>query len=140
MNHNKNELAQILLLMLRDYNTRASELLAPRGFGDIKPKHSSVLMHLGNFGPSRINDLAKSASIRPQSMVKIIDELENEGYVTREPDPQDSRAKLVSFTEKGQNVITAFAEITESIWDDYADIVGEDVFTSALDCLNTLTR
>ena len=140
MAHKKSELAQILLLMLRDYNARAYLQLESKGFGDIKPKHSAVLMHLGSYGPSRLNDLADSAGIRAQSMVKIIDEMQAAGYVVRRQDPKDSRAKQIAFTERGEQVIVAFTDITENIWQAYADIVGDDAFSHSMDCLDQLTK
>src|SRR3954465_7333719 len=71
-----------------------------------KPKHSAVFAQLGPDG-ARLTDLAKRAAITPQAMGELVDELEQLGYVRREPDPADRRAKLVRLTRLGEKVIAA---------------------------------
>ena len=63
----------------------------------IKPSHSAVFAQIEP-GGSRLTKLAAGANITPQSMGVIVDELEELGYVTREPDPSDRRAKLITLT------------------------------------------
>jgi len=40
------------------------------------------------------------------TMTRIIDALEQRGYVTRHPDPDDGRAQLVAATRRGRALIT----------------------------------
>jgi DNA-binding MarR family transcriptional regulator len=43
----------------------------------------------------------------PQAMGEIVDELEELGYVRREPDPADRRAKLIRLTPLGTRTVDA---------------------------------
>jgi DNA-binding MarR family transcriptional regulator len=50
---------------------------------------------------TRLTELAARAGITKQAMMQVLDDLESEGYVRRQPDPRDARAKVVKLTAKG---------------------------------------
>jgi DNA-binding MarR family transcriptional regulator len=49
----------------------------------------------------RLTDLATSAGMTKQSVGELVDDLVDQGYVERVPDPVDRRAKLICLTDKG---------------------------------------
>jgi DNA-binding MarR family transcriptional regulator len=61
-----------------------------------------VLGRLDREGPGSVSDLAQALRVRPQSMAQTIGDLEAEGMVERNPDPNDRRRALVSLTPAGQ--------------------------------------
>ena len=134
----QHELGQVLLMTLRDFRRRLDEDLAANGFPGVRYRHRSVFMHLDRHGASRSADLAAAAGIRPQSMMKIVHELERLGFVTRREDPDDSRAKLIEFTATGERLIQQLSTSTERVWRQYADLLGEERLQAAMDTLNTL--
>ena len=134
----KHELGQTLMLTLRDFQQRLDADLATRGFPGIRHRHRSVFMHLERHGASRSVDLAAAAGIRPQSMMKIVHELEDLGLVTRSSDPADSRAKLVAFTPAGDELIRVLTESTEAVWDEYARVLGKRELERTLSALGKL--
>lgn len=71
-----------------------------------KPKHSAVFAQIHPDG-SRLTELARRANMTPQAMGELVDELEELGYLTREPDPTDRRAKLIVLTERGRAAVEA---------------------------------
>ena len=46
-----------------------------------------------------------------QAMGKMIDELEEIGYVEKAEDPEDGRAKMICFTRKGLGLLKDSGEI-----------------------------
>jgi DNA-binding MarR family transcriptional regulator len=90
----------------------------------IKPSHSAVFAQIEP-GGSRLTKLAAGARMTPQSMGAIVDELEDLGYVTRRPDPSDRRAKLVTLTELGQQVVDAGEVTVTGLEQDIIDVLGE---------------
>ena len=136
--HKKFELGQTLMLVLEDFQRRLDADLSERKVEGIRPAHRVVFMHLDRFGASRSVDLAATAAIRPQSMMKIVHELEQLGLVTRRPDPTDSRAKLVEFTAAGQKLIAELTRSTETVWDQYAKQLGSKKLEQSLDAFNSL--
>lgn len=66
-----------------------------------------VLGRLDREGAASVSDLAQTLRVRPQSMAQTVGDLEAEGMVERNPDPDDRRRALVSLTEAGQARIYA---------------------------------
>jgi DNA-binding MarR family transcriptional regulator len=87
--------------------------------------------HLHVFGNiraegSRLTDLAASAGMTAPSMGQLIDELEADGLVVREPDPRDRRAKLVRLTPFGWDAIRIGRGIVARVEADYAQRIGAE--------------
>src|ERR1700760_4288512 len=64
-----------------------------------------VLGRLDREGPASVSDLAQALRVRPQSMAQTIGDLEADGMVARNPDPNDRRRALVSLTSAGRSRI-----------------------------------
>ena len=62
---------------------------------------ASVLASLRDGGPQRITALAASEAVAQPTMTTLVGRLERDGLVTRDPDPGDARAVLVSLTPEG---------------------------------------
>lgn len=134
-NSHKDELGEVLILVLRDFQRRLDADLQARSIPGIGSRHRAVVLHLGRYGPSRSVDLASAAGIRPQSMMKIVHELEQAGLLMRSVDPQDSRAKLIEFTQTGKELIGELGHSTQTVWDQYADILGAEKLNETLQAL-----
>lgn len=61
----------------------------------------STLATLRDLGPQRITDLAAFERVTQPSMTTLVNRLEEQGYVRRQPDPEDGRAVRVWITETG---------------------------------------
>lgn len=133
-------LGQTLMLMARDFQRRLDRDLHERGIRGIGARHRAVFLYLGRNGASRAVDLAEAAGIRPQSMMKIVHELESLGWVERREDPTDSRAKLIDFTREGHALIGELSQSTEAVWQQYAGILGKDTLQQTITNLNALLQ
>ena len=90
-----------------------------------KPKHSAVFARIGPAG-ARLTELARGANMTPQAMGELVDELEDLGYLTRQPDQTDRRAKLIMLTPLGMDVIEAGRETIVGLERRIAEILGKD--------------
>ncbi len=90
-----------------------------------KPKHSAVFGQLGPEG-SRLTTLAKGANMTPQAMGELVDEMEELGYVVREPDPTDRRAKIVRLTPLGLRCVDAAITTIDGIESRLDSLLGVD--------------
>ena len=61
----------------------------------------SALSVLVFAGPRRVGELAEAEQVEPPTMTRLVDGMERDGYVAREPDPEDGRAVIVRATAKG---------------------------------------
>lgn len=97
--------------------------LARRGFDDLRPSLIAVAQHVGADG-TRITELAARAWLSKATVVHAVDELERLGYVTREPDPADRRAKLVKPTARARAGEQAARQAIAEIRDAWSRLLG----------------
>jgi len=69
--------------------------------GDLSRSAAAVLGVLYEVGPQRITTLAANNAVTQPAMTALVQRLEATGLVIRVIDPVDSRARLVTITEKG---------------------------------------
>jgi DNA-binding MarR family transcriptional regulator len=104
-------------------NDRALVRLAERGHGAIRPAHAAVFQYVDD-GGTQVARLAERAQVTKQAMAELVAHLEHHGYVEREPDPADRRAKLVIPTRKGREVFDLMSELVPEIEQDIDDLLG----------------
>jgi DNA-binding MarR family transcriptional regulator len=106
-------------------NERALVRLAERGHGAIRPAHAAVFQYVDD-GGTPVARLAERAQVTKQAMAELVAHLEHHGYVAREPDPTDRRAKLVIPTPKGQEVFDLMRELVPEVEQSIDDVLGPD--------------
>jgi DNA-binding MarR family transcriptional regulator len=94
----------------------------------VSAAHIHVTRHLA-LGGSRLTDLAHSAGMSKQAMGDLVDQCEAWGLVTREPDPRDARARVVTFTASGLAWLQAFRDAVAQAEAEFRAEVGDDVAT-----------
>lgn len=104
---------------------RVATGIVSAGFSDIRPAHSSVFQHIRPEG-SRLSDLAANAQMTKQSMSYLVNDLEQRGYVERQPDPGDGRAQLIRLTASGWEQVVAAAQIIEQTEREWAEVLGPE--------------
>ena len=67
----------------------------------------SILGMLYRGGPVTATDLAARERIRPQSLTRLLADLEEQGFVSREPDREDRRRLLIVITPEGKKALIA---------------------------------
>jgi DNA-binding MarR family transcriptional regulator len=80
--------------------------LAADGFADLRFADGFVFQHLVG-GPVTVGALAERLGVTQQAASKSAADLERRGYVSREPDPADARARLVGLAARGHQAIEA---------------------------------
>ena len=73
-----------------------------------------VFQRIGPDG-SRPGELAEAAQLSKQTLGSILDQLERAGYVARIPDPADGRARLVTVTDRGRELVTLSLPVVLSL-------------------------
>ncbi|MBO0743835.1 MAG: MarR family transcriptional regulator [Candidatus Dormibacteraeota bacterium] len=127
-------------LLLAAYQQTASELLttlAGAGHAAIRHKHGAVFANLDPEG-TRPSVLADRAGMTRAALGELVDELERLGYVRRQPDPADRRAKLVVPTPAAEEVAVLVHQVNEGIEQRYRRVLGEQRYLSLRKALTTL--
>ncbi len=63
-----------------------------------------ILRHLEH-GSLTSNELARRMMIKPPSLVAVVDALERDGYLQRQPDPRDRRRTPLHITPQGEALL-----------------------------------
>src|ERR671936_270408 len=71
----------------------------------VPPAQLSALSVLVFGGPRTLGDLAAAEQVRPPTMTRIVQALEDEGLVRRASDPRDGRVVRVQATARGKRAI-----------------------------------
>jgi DNA-binding MarR family transcriptional regulator len=116
-------IGRLLQRAARAFSVRAAELLHARGYHGLSLAHTTLLSYLDLEG-TWVTVLAERAGMTKQSMGQLVKELEQQGYVSRRPDPSDQRAALVTFTEAGWRFLADASAIKQEIEAEYAAILG----------------
>ena len=74
---------------------------------DITPSQSRAVGVLMHHGRMRLSELSDHLRIAARSTTEVVDGLQDQGLVERQPDPHDRRATLVALTDQGRSVGTA---------------------------------
>jgi DNA-binding MarR family transcriptional regulator len=80
-------------------------LRVSRTGGGLSSNKLIALSHLGRRGPMTPGQLATADSLRPQSLTRLLAELEQEQLITRSAHPDDGRQSLVDITERGRTAV-----------------------------------
>ncbi|UGT43762.1 MarR family transcriptional regulator [Nocardia yamanashiensis] len=86
---------------------RTIRLLRHSGdLGALSPGSASALATLARSGPMRLSDLAQVERVSAPTMSRMITGLEKAGYVSRDADPEDGRAQLLSVTGSAHDLVS----------------------------------
>jgi DNA-binding MarR family transcriptional regulator len=104
------------------------------GYDDIRAGHGCVF---GNIDPqgSRLTELAERAMITKQAVGEAVTDLERLGYVRREPDPEDRRAKIIRLTEKGEAAQQLGRDVIDSIERGWGERFGAEAVAAMREVL-----
>jgi DNA-binding MarR family transcriptional regulator len=116
---------RVLELMAHDIDVPlALSNLAARS--QVSAAHIHITRHLSVKG-SRLTELAQRAGMSKQAMGDLVDQCEAWGLVAREPDPHDTRARLVRFTPTGLAWLKGFEEAVTQAEAEFRVEVGADI-------------
>lgn len=86
-------------LIERFANGRLPALGVPAGLSMARVR---LLMTLHNAGRMRMSDLAWELGVTSRTITTMVDALEDDGLLSRHPDPSDRRAILLALTDAGE--------------------------------------
>ncbi len=123
-----------LTAISRHAERRAMERLLERGYPRLAMNFAAPLSLLAA-RPLRLTELADALGASKQLCLQSLKPIEQAGYIRREPDPQDKRARLVTLTESGQQLIQHAFEEMQAIQDDYEARIGAERVKALGECL-----
>ena len=106
-------MGQLLVRLLAEFRRELLAEADAHGYGDLRPAHLQITGNIGIKG-IRLTRLAARAQLSLAATSELVNELQAMGYLAREPDPTDARAKLIVPTARGRKMLAeASAKVAE---------------------------
>jgi DNA-binding MarR family transcriptional regulator len=117
-------IGRLLLLARRDFLARLAERM--EADHDTVTQARGRLLPYIDVGGTRSVDLARRMGVTKQAVGRLVNELEQEGLLYREPDDADGRAFLVKFTDEGLAYLARMHKCILQIERDYERLAGRE--------------
>jgi len=131
-------IGQILGRLLLQFRSELFDSAGADGrFHDIRFPHLQVWGNIGTEG-IRLTDLATRAQLSLAACSELVDELQGLGYLERQPDPSDGRAKLIFPTAKGRSVLNAAGTAVADLEQRWREQLPSGAFDRACHTFNDL--
>jgi DNA-binding MarR family transcriptional regulator len=97
--------------------------LASDGFAEVGARgyHYRILATLDEFGSASQADLGRRSNMDRSDVVAAINELAEQGYVERTPDPDDRRRNIVTLTKAGNRQLHRMDRTLDKVQNDLLD-------------------
>ncbi|GAB3263262.1 MarR family winged helix-turn-helix transcriptional regulator [Nocardioides dilutus] len=115
-------LGLLLFIPYRAMETAVLDELRQHGH-DLQISQARVFQRISPDG-TRMADLAEAAQVTKQTLTSILDQLERRGYVRREPDPADARARVVHIAPRGAELVALSRPVVERIEAEWTATLG----------------
>ncbi|HEY8526364.1 MAG TPA: MarR family transcriptional regulator [Acidimicrobiales bacterium] len=133
-------LARLFAMAFRQVIDELHTRLADRGWTAMRPPYGFVLV-AASHGPLNGAAIADLMGMTKQGASKLIDAMEADGYVRREPGGAgDGRSKQVALTARGRRLLDEVEAIYADIEAEWADVVGRDRVEAIRDDLLAVLR
>jgi DNA-binding MarR family transcriptional regulator len=91
-----------------------------RSLGITGPQ-ARLLLSLDRYPNENQAFYAERLEIEPITLTRIVDRLEDTGWVERQADPADRRARILHLTDKSRGIVTRVRENVECLTEDMLD-------------------
>ena len=100
----------------------------------------SILMQLHHKGPCGMSEVSERFDISAAAASQLVDKLVQSGHLERAEDPSDRRAKLLTLSAKGSELIQQGIEERYRWMDDLADTLSAEDQKKVSEALTLLTN
>ncbi|MDB5281823.1 MAG: MarR family transcriptional regulator [Bacteroidota bacterium] len=139
MTTRKRNLAKHIYIMYRYFNEWANKKWLKDGWGEIRPDHLRLISIVGMEAVNN-NELAKRARVSKQAMSKMVNDLVGRGFIEVYPDPNDSRANIISVSKDGVDFLGYMRDSCKSLEEHFSGMIGREKTTVLIDILSELTE
>ena len=118
-------LARLFAIGYRSLVDGLHEELPRRGWPDVRPAFGFVLLALRD-SPVSLRNLPGVLGTSKQAVSKLVEAMVAAGYVERDADPDDARAKRVRLSDRGRQLLAAVEEVYAELERNWTTALGEE--------------
>jgi DNA-binding MarR family transcriptional regulator len=131
------DLAILVVGAARVVADRLGDAVARCGIDDMRAPFGYVIRALAERDRT-LTELAGLLSVSKQSAIKVVDEMEQRGFLSRQPDPDDRRVKVLHLTAKGRKVRRAALAASRKIEQELRAEIGDGTVEEMRNALKLL--
>lgn len=120
---------RLLAALAQDFQRRTLLKCRECGHHRVRSAHLSLISHLTSDGIC-LSELALRSGISQQATGKLVKELERSGYLRRDIDSHDRRARIVHLTELGSTLLVDLHRVLNEVRSEYSSVLGADTLTN----------
>ena len=117
---------------------RVSASNSERATMELNLRQRLILQCLGLEGDQPIAAIGQRLGLSPSTMTGLVDRLEKQGYLKRQPHASDRRVTLLALSRKGNGAFARETDWYRSLVDEIFGSLGEDAKRVVLRALETL--
>jgi DNA-binding MarR family transcriptional regulator len=76
---------------------------------------AAVLFKLEHYGPQSLAELSRKMGHSHPTVLAQVKNLEQAGYLTRSPHPEDRRVRIIALTASGKQMVSRFGQLADEI-------------------------
>lgn len=130
------DLATLMFIAYRAMDDQVIAAMRDAGF-QVTVAQARIAQRIAPDG-SRLTDLAVQAQVTKQTASLLVTALEKEGLVERVPDPDDKRARLIRFTERGRRAAEQARDVAMGVERSWNDHLGPELAPALRQALTKL--
>jgi len=111
--------------------------LARRGFNDVRPVHGFAFARISG-ARATTSDLAAHLGVTKQAAAQLVDHLVDRGYLRREADSSDGRARLLVLTDRGRACTVAADQAARDVMQHWRDQLPDGQFEQLQEALQRI--
>jgi DNA-binding MarR family transcriptional regulator len=111
---------------LRHAIARSARRLRQEAGTDLSPTLTAALSTIERFGPLTPTELAARERVQRPTVTRVACRLEEQGLVSRAPDPADGRSALITVTPAGRDVLEAIRTRKDAFLTERLEALGPE--------------
>jgi len=116
-------LARLLAMAYRQLIDGLHDRLREAGWHDVRPVYGFVLL-AARQGPLTASEVGVLMGTTKQAASKLVDAMEQAGYLRRRPSADDARQKVLELNRRGRDLLAAVEGIYAELEAEWAEVVG----------------
>ncbi|WP_109472155.1 MarR family winged helix-turn-helix transcriptional regulator [Ornithinimicrobium cavernae] len=132
------ELALLLLGAFERLTDGVHARLAQEGHPGVTSTHGFAMQAVGSGATTR--DVAATLGVSKQAAAKTVERLIDMGYLEAHVDPRDARARILTHTDRGRDMLRRSEHAFEVLRSTWAGLIGPDNLTALEDSLALLNE
>lgn len=124
---------ELLFYAYRDFTSEPDAILEEYGFGRA---HHRVIHFVGRNPDISVAELLGILRITKQSLARVLRQLVSEGFIEQKPGPSDRRQRLMTLTEKGEELERRVSESQRRLIDRVYRAAGPEAVEGYVEVLS----